>query len=245
MRTKHFIPVLIILLICIFLSACSVTDPVMGNNDPTDPSPIRVTPIDTSADEMVATMQIIEDQDATDRLSVVNLQIGIDAIEEDNYAHFYHGEYVICNGVKVMMGDTPQYTFKIDPPGGYSCSYSGFKPGVGLRAAVTMIDLATRSRLLPQRPSLGNQDYSINYSPDASGKACSIVAVASDSSGNTITGNPSSSANGVYYGPNTSSLTGTGEIVLTRTCTWTFQDAFSQVNLTYKSTTSVEVTWSH
>ena len=245
MRTKHFIPVLIMLLICIFLSACSVTDAVMGNNDPTDPSPMRVTPIDTSADEMVATIQIIEDQDATDKLSVVNLRIGIDAIEEDNYAHFYHGEYLLCNGVKVMMGDTPQYTFKIDPPGGYSCSYSGFKPGKGLRAAVTMIDLATRSRLLPQRPSLGNQGYSISYTPDASGRACPIVAVASDSSGNTITGNPSSSANGVYNGPNTGSLTGTGEIVLTRTCSWTFQDAFSKVTLTYQSTASVEVTWSH
>jgi len=245
MRTKHSFLALIMLLICIFLSACSGADAVLGYNDPTDPSPIRVTPIDTSADEMVATVQIIEDQDATDKLSVVNLQIGIDAIEEDNYAHFYHGEYLLCNGVKVMMGDTPQYTFKIDPPGGYTCSYRGFKPGVGLRAAVTMIDLATRSRLLPQRPSLGNQGYTISYTPDASGRACPIMAVAFDSSGNTVTGNASSSANGVYNGPNTSSLTGTGEIVLKRTCSWAFQDAFSKVILTYQSTASVEVTWSH
>src|SRR5712691_12169543 len=113
MRTKHTYLLFITFLLCIFLSACSGADAVLGANDPTDPSPIRVTPIDTSADEMIATMQIIEDQDATDKLSVVNLQIGIDAIEEDNYAHFYHGEYVVCNGVKVMMDDTPQYTFKI------------------------------------------------------------------------------------------------------------------------------------
>lgn len=245
MRTKHSFLALIMLLICISLSACSGADTVLGYNDPTDPSPIRVTPIDSSADEMVATIQIIEDQDATDKLSVVNLQIGIDAIEEDNYAHFYHGEYVTCNGVKVMMDDTPLYTFKIDPPNGYACSYAGFKQGKGLLSAVTMIDMAARSRLLPQRPSLSSQGYTISYTPDTSEQACSITAVASDSSGNTITGNPSSSARGEYDGPNISSLTGTGEVILTRTCSWTFHDAFSKVNLTYKSTASVEVTWSH
>jgi hypothetical protein len=240
MRTKHSFPALILLLVCMVLSGCSMTDPASANADP----PLRVTPIDTSADEMIATILINEDQDATDRLSVVNLKMSIDAIEEDNYANFHHGEYVVCNGVKVMMGDTPLYTFKIDPSG-YTCSYRGFKPGVGLRAAVTMIDVATRSRLLPQTPSFSSQGYTIRYTPDSSSLACPITAVATDSSGNTINGNASSSANGVYNGPNTGSLTGTGEIVLKRTCSWKFKDAFSLVNLTYQSTASIEVTWSH
>ena len=244
MRAKYSFLALIVLLMCIFLSACSGADSVLGYNDPADPSPIRVTPIDTSADEMVATIQIFEDQDATDKLSVVNLQIGIDAIEEDNYAYFYHGEFVVCNGVKETMGDVPLYTFKIDP-GGYTCVYRGFKRGTGLLAAVTMIDLAGRSRLLPQRPSVSSQGYKIRYTPDPAGQACSIMAVATDASGNTVNGNPSSSADGTYTGPNTSPLTGTGEIVLKRTCSRTFQDSFSTVNLTYISTASVEVTWSH
>lgn len=243
MRTKHSFPALIMLLICMVLSGCSITDPASANADP----PLRVTPFDTSADEMIATIQITEDQDATDRLSVVNLQMSIDAIEEVNYAHFYHGEYVICNGVKVMMGDTPSYTFKIDP-GGYTCSYvgfNGFKPSVGLLAAVTMIGVTGRSRLLPQPPSFSSKGYTIRYTPDSSSLACPIMAAAMDNSANNINGSSSSSANGVYNGPNTSSLTGIGEIRLIRTCSWKFEDAFSMVNLTYQSTASVEVTWSH
>src|SRR5438270_14028021 len=98
MRKKQSFLALIMLFACMFLSACGITDPGLANADP----PLRVTPFDTSADELVATIQINEDQDATDRLSVITLQMGIDAIEEDNYAHFYHGEYVVCNGVKVM-----------------------------------------------------------------------------------------------------------------------------------------------
>lgn len=240
MRTKHSFLILIMLLVCMALSACSLADPALANADP----PLRVTPIDTSADEMVATIQIGEDQDATDRLSVVNLQIGIDAIEEDNYANFHHGEFVVCNGVKVMMDDTPLYTFKIDPSG-YICSYTGFKPKKGLQAAVTMINVATRSRLLPHAPSFSNQSFTIRYTPDSSSRACPITAVASDSSGNTINGGTSSSDEGVYNGPNISALTGTGEIVLKRTCSWKFMDAFSMINLTYQSTASLEVTWSH
>ncbi len=240
MRTKSSFLALIMLLICIVLSGCSITDPIPANADP----PLRVTPFDTSADEMIATVQINEDQDATDRLSVVSLQMSIDAIEEDNYAHFYHGEHVVCNGVKVTMGDTPQYTFKIDP-GGYTCFYVGYKPGTGLLSAVTMISVTGRSRLLPQAPSFSSQGYTIRYTADPGSLACPITAVAGDSSGNTVNGSSSSSAKGVYDGPNTSSLTGTGQIVLKRTCSWTFENAFSKVNLTYQSIASVEVTWSH
>lgn len=240
MRKNQSFLALIMLFFCMLLSACGITDTALANTDP----PMRVTPFDTSADELVATIQINEDQDATDRLSVITLQMGIDAIAEDNYAHFYHGEYVVCNGVRIMMGDTPQYTFKIDPSG-YTCSYRGFKPGTGLLGAVNMIDLALRSRLHPQALSFSSQGYALHYTPDSGNLACPITAVASDSSGKTINGGSSSSVNGVYYGPNTSSLTGAGEIKLIRTCSWKFEDDFSMVNLTYRSTASIEVTWSH
>ena len=238
LRSKCSI-LLLLGLMGLVVSSCDIA----SANTVADP-PMRVTPFDTSADEMIATIQINEDQDATDRLSVVTLHMAIDAIEEDNYAHFYHGEYVVCNGVKVTMGDIPQYTFKIDP-GGYTCTYVGYKPGTGLLAPVTMTSVTGRSRLLPQAPSFSSQGYAIQYTPDPGSLACPITAVASDSSGTTVNGGSSSSANGVYYGPSTSSLTGTGEIVLKRTCSWTFEDAFTKVNLTYQSTASVEVTWSH
>lgn len=240
MRTKYFIIALLLSLSCIFLSACSLLDPVAAPADP----PLRVTPIDTSAEEMIAAIGIVEDQDATDKLSVVNLQMSIDAIEESNYAHFYHGEYVVCNGVKKAMDDAPSYSFKIDP-GGYTCNYVGYKRGIGLLGSVTMTSVTGRSRLLPQPPSFNSQGFTMRYSPDSGSLACDIVAKATDNSGNSVTGNHSLSDIGVYNGPGTSSLTGSGAIVLTRTCTKPSGNPFSHVNLTYISMASVEVTWSH
>ena len=235
MRTKYSFLLFMILLLCTVLSACSSD----GS------SPIRVTPIDTSADMMGATIQIMEDQNSTDRSSVVSLQMGIDDIIEDNYAYFSHGEYVTCNSVKVVMGGTPLYTFKVDSTNGYTCTYRGFQPGAGLLSAVTLISVAARSRLDPQQPLFSRLGYTITYTPDASDHACLIAAVASDSSDNPITGKPSFSDSGIYSGPDIASLSGTGEIVLTRTCSWAFQNPFGKVDLTYISTASVDVTWSH
>lgn len=235
MHTKHSFLLFILLLLCLTLSACS------GDG----PSPIRVTPIDTSANKMDAAIEITEDQNATDRSSVVSLQMGIDDIVEDNYAYFSHGEYVICNGVKVMMGDAPLYTFKVGSTNGYTCTYRGFQPGTGLLSAVTLISVAPRSRLDPQQPLFSHVGYTIIYTPDASDRACQVVAAASDSSDNPITGKLSFSDSGIYSGPDITSLSGTGEIVLTRTCSWTFQNPFGKVDLTYISTASIDVTWSH
>ena len=251
MGPKSSLLALIMLLICVVLSGCGTLDPLPANAD----QPLRVTPFDTFAGNMIATIRIDEDQDAADQLSVVTLQMSFDAIEEDNYVHFYHGEYVVCNGDKETMGDTPQYTFKIGT-GGYNCSYVGYKPGTGLLVnnPVTVFLIKGRSRLHPQALSFSSQGYTIRYTPDPGSIACPITAVASDSSGNTVNGSSSSSANGLYDGPNTSSLTGTGEIVLKRTCSWTFVNppregsdghALYKVYLTYQSTASVEVTWSH
>jgi hypothetical protein len=193
---------------------------------------------------MVVTIKVTEDQDVTDRLSTGDLQIGTGEIEENNYAHFHHGEFVVCNDDKEMMDDTATYSFKIKP-GWYVCTYRGYEPGAGLLAAVTMIDIAQRSRLSLQHPSFSSQGFTLRYTPDASAAAYSIQGIASDASGNSIKGSFSSSDSGVYDGPSGSSLSGKGEIVLQRTCFPKFQGVFKNVSATYQSLASVEVTWSH
>jgi hypothetical protein len=250
MRPKSFFLALITLLICVVLSSCSLDDPTSANADP----PISVTPYDTSAGNMIATVQINEDQDATDQLSNITFGMRFDAIEEDNYVNFTHNEYVDCNHKTKIMYDQPQYTLKIDP-GGYFCYYRGYNSWTkSWWPRVEMFTITGRSRLHPQALSFSSQSYTIQYTPDSAGLACPITAEASDNSGNSVNGGTSSSANGFYEGPITNSLTGKGEILLTRTCSWKFMNpppecsaglALYEVNLTYRSTASVEVTWSH
>ncbi len=66
-----------------------------------------------------------------------------------------------------------------------------------------------------------------------------------DNNGGNIPGPTSLSDLSTYNGPPTGSLSGDGSILLTRTCHWQFEDAFHEVGLTYKSSASVEVTWTH
>jgi len=238
MRTKLSVPALIVLLGCLILSACAGTpDP------PSDASQIEVTPINTSAGTLIVTINIVEDQDATDSMSNIAMQFRTDVIEENNFVNFHHGEKVTCNGASIKLNDSQTYTFKV-ARAGYICSYTGFTSNVD-PPAVSMIDVAARSTLSPQRPIIGGKSYKISYTPDASDHTCSITADASDNSNNSIQGAPSSSDIGEYTGPATSSLSGEGSILLRRTCSWTLHNSFDTIFLTYQSTASVEVTWSH
>jgi len=243
MRTKHSVLALIVLLGCLILSACDGTldPPLMPASDA---SQIRVTPINTSAGTLIVTINIVEDQDATDSMSNITMQFRTDLIEEDNYVNFHHGEKVSCNGVSIKLNDSQMYTFKV-PQEGYACSYTGFTSSTDPPTTASMIDVAARSTLSPQRPIIGNQHFKVSYAPDVSNHACSITADAIDNSNNPIQGAHSSSDLGVYTGPPTSSLSGEGSIMLQRTCSWTLHNSFDTIFLTYQSTASVEVTWSH
>lgn len=236
MRTKHFIPALIALLSSILLGACDALGPLAS------PS-LAVTPSDTSAGTLIVTIEITEDQDATNGMSNIALQFRTDAVDEDNYVRFDDQETVMCNDVTLKLNDSPSYTLSV-AQGGYSCSYTGNTQGIGQLAPVTMIHVAARSTLAPQQPSVSSQGYQISYTPDSSARACPMTADATDGSNNVIHGPSSSSDLGVYNGPATGSLTGTGAILLKRTCSWTLHDPFDTINLTYKSTASVAVTWS-
>jgi hypothetical protein len=242
MRIKHSVPVLIILLGCLILSACAG-----GTPDPppsSDASQISVTPVKTSAGTLIVTINIDEDQDATDGMSNITMQFRTDVIEEDNYVIFHHGEKITCNGITQNLNNTQVYTFKVPRKGGYTCLYRGYKKA-DLLAPVRMIGVSARSTLSPQRPVIGSQHFKISYRPDASNRTCSITANASDNLNDSVQGASSSSDLGVYTGPSTSSLSGEGSVMLQRSCSWTLHNSFDTIFLTYQSSASVEVTWSH
>jgi hypothetical protein len=238
MRTKYFIPVLLLLLGSLLLSACDV----VGASASTSLG--AITPRDTSARTLMVTIGITEDQDATDGRSTISLQFRTDAVEEDNSVRFAHQEAVTCNGVTLKLNDAPMSTLSV-AQGGYACSYTGYTQGIGQLAPVIMIDVAARSRLSPQQPSVGSKGYTISYTPDSHKRSCPMTVDAVGGANNVIPGVASSSDLGVYHGPATSSLAGTGTIRLQRTCSWTLHDPFDTMSVTYQSTASVAVTWSH
>ena len=238
MRTKYFIPVLLFLLSSILLSACDV----VGASASTSLG--GVTPMDTSASTLMVTIGIMEDQDATDGKSMISLQFRTAVVEEDNSVRFTHREAVTCNGVTLQLHDAPVYTMSV-PRGGYLCSYTGYTPGSGQLAPVTMLDVAARSVLAPQQPAVSSQGYTISYTPDSLDHACPMTADAADSANDVISGPAASSDRGVYHGPAISSLTGTGTIRLQRTCSWILHDPFETIRLTYQATGSRAVTWGH
>jgi hypothetical protein len=238
MRTHYFIAALLLLLSSILLSACEVGAAAAST------SLGAITPRDTSASTLLVTIGITEDQDATDSRSTLTLQFRTAAVAEDNSVRFTHREAVTCNGVTVPLNDAPTYTLNV-AQGGYTCSYTGYTPGTGRLSPVTMIDIAARSRLSPQQPTVSSKGYTISYTPDSSERACPLRADAADGAGNSSPGPTSSSDQGVYQGPAISSLTGPGTIRLQRTCSWSLHDPFDAIRVTYQSLASVVVTWSH
>jgi hypothetical protein len=228
------------------LSACA-TIPGVASPSADPPASIGVTPIDTSPRWLIVTVTINEDQDATDRTSNITLQFSTRQIEEDNYVLFDdQNEVVECNSVKEPLGSAQSYTFHI-PSQRYTCKYSGNIQDNLALDYVKMFDFAPRSTLSPKPPSVTSSGFSIGYQPD-SDATCTITATAKDSAGDPdVVGNGELSNNGVYNGPATDSLQGNGEILLTRTCPVKPPEnsPFYALSITYISSASVEVTWSH
>lgn len=238
MQTKYFIPVLLLLLGSLLLSACDIVGASASI------SLGAITPRDTSASTLMVTIGITEDQDATDGKSTISLQFRTAVVEEDNSVRFAHQESVTCNGVTVQLHDAPVYTVSV-VRGGYLCSYTGYTPDSGQLAPVTMLDVAARSILTPQQPTVSSQGYTISYTPDSPDHACPMTADATDGANNVIPGGAASSDLGVYHGPATSALSGAGTIRLQRTCSWSLHDPFDTIRVTYQSLASMAVTWSH
>ncbi len=239
---KRSLFMLAVILCCISFSAFSCDAPLVTAS--ADPPP-GLTPRDSSASSLSVDITINEDQDSTDRMSVITMRFMTQAIEEANYAIFDDREPITCSGRNFTLGSSPTYTFLV-PQGGYVCSYTGnTNDGKDWLPPVTIFNVAQRSELSLQAPIVTSKGYSVAYRPDAGDAACAITGVAMDNNGGNIPGPTSLSDLSTYNGPPTGSLSGDGSILLTRTCHWQFEDAFHEVGLTYKSSASVEVTWTH
>ena len=252
MLTKRTLPAPLLMLFCgllVLLGMMSACTTIPGVADPSadPPASIGVTPIDTSPGSLIVTVTINEDQDATDGMSNITLQFSTSLIEEDNYVLFDNSnEAVVCNGVKETLGSAQSYTFHI-PSQPYTCEYSGNTQDHIPLAYVNMFDFPLRSTLSPKLPSVTSSGFSIRYQPD-SDATCTITATAKDSAGDPdVVGNGEPSNKDISNGPATGSLQGNGEILLTRTCPVQPPEnsPFSSLSITYISTASVEVTWSH
>jgi hypothetical protein len=257
MRSRRFrYSILIFLgLVAIILYACS-----SGASDP------PVTPDTTIPSTLHVTVTIVEDQDASDGangMSVITLGFSTNEIAETNTVIFTHGEWISCNGSRMTLGNATSYWFRVAIPYDslYTCNY--YYPQLGTATPINIFSVhAARMPLHPilVRPVPNTSvisviyasDQSINYTSDhttANSSSCTVQVTANASNGN-ATGNRMSQ-NGRYSGLDVSSLNGAGNISMTRTCDWNRRHGnigdngqhFDQVNVTYKSTATFEITW--
>jgi hypothetical protein len=111
-----------------------------------------------------------------------------------------------------------------------------------------------------QRPVGNNSNFKVSYNPgnpSPNTKTCTVQATANAPNG-TVTGDTVSQGENIYTGPDVSSLSGLGNIVMTRACIpinivnhinpgaecgCPLDTRFASVNVTFTSTASYEVSW--
>jgi hypothetical protein len=213
---------------------------------------------------------INEDQDASDGKygsSMVTLQFITNEIQGGNFVTFSNQESIKCNGINLNLGSfgnsvTTYSVHMIIPnnPPDYTCIY--YYPFKGKTASTTIFNVHVLTQLMPrlQRPVPSNSVISVSYHPDKNPPSCQIQ-VTTSGGGQSATGDSVQEDGGIYTGPNVGSLSGLGNLVMTRTCVppqdnFDHNNAnddgcqcnsspltFDKLNLTYKSTASYEVSW--
>lgn len=144
-------------------------------------------------------------------------------------------------------------------PAEYTCTY--YYPLNGNTAHTPIFTVPVLNQLQPTllRPVSSSADISVTYNNDKNQPDCHVQVTANAPNGN-ATGNSVPEDQGIYPGPNGStlnvgSLSGEGNLVMTRTCTPIHivnnadecgcppSTKFALVNVTYKSIATVEVSW--
>ncbi len=240
--------ILLLLGLAFIINAC-------GFDTPGDPP---VTPDTTIPSTLKVTVTITEDQEASDVKSVVTLSFSTNEIKEDNTVIFTHGESVNCNGITIDLGSAVSYSVRMNIPPVYTCDYhlNNNKPAL-------IFSVPKRSRLSPvlHEPVGDNPNFKVTYNPDKNASDCQVkvdaIAGTSTISGDTVPENGN-----IYTGPDVRALSGSGNIMMTRTCVppqynYDHQNkandgcqcngpppsTFDKINLTYTSTATYEVTW--
>ncbi len=230
------------------------------------PSCLVVSPPDASASSpgvspatLSVTMTINEDQTASDGKGSVRLQFSSIDVGSNNCVDFSHGETVTCNndGSGPLQFDTNKsaYATRVGPVGDYTCMYQQ-----NSRSAPVLISMLRGTLLRPQFLPSNQSGLTVTYDPNSDprlGKCpVEIDANVTQTFGTqTISSAPNLSDNGQYTIPGISGLSGQGTIVITRTCTSIAQHPqqfpcvcqtptqFKLVNVIYKSTATLAMTW--
>jgi len=212
------------------------------------------------------TASIAEDQEASDGKygsSGVTLQFSTNEIAEANTVIFTHGEKIYCffnNQQRTfVLGNATSYSFHVAIPNNpftYKCDYHYSLNG-NLKSSNIFIFNSPQKPLAPvlQRPVGNNSNFKVSYypgNPSPNTKTCTVQVTANAPNG-TVTGDTVSQGENMYTGPDVSSLSGLGNIVMTRICipvSFNHQNSandhssvFDVVNVTFTSTASYEVSW--
>lgn len=240
-------------LIAMLLSACAL--------DSASADPV-VTPDITVPSTLKVLVTVTEDQDASDGVygsSDIKLTFETNEISETNTVIFTHGESIRCilNGrVGTMtLGNATDYSFHVDisaNPTSYSCDY--FYPG-GSENIFSFT--GPQNPLSPALVSpVGNiPNFKVRYIPGQTiplSSTCT-VQVTANAPNASVMGNSTSENGNIYTGPDVRGLSGSGNILMTRSClpyNFDHHNAaddigphFDAVNVTYVSKASSEVTW--
>jgi hypothetical protein len=252
--------VLFLVLVPIVLNACE--------SGPSDPP---VTPDTTIPPTLQVIVTINEDQEASDGKygsSGVTLQFSTNEIAETNTVIFTHGEKIYCffnNQQRTfVLSNATSYSFHVaisSLPFTYKCDYH-YSVNGNLKSSRIFIFNSPQKPLAPvlQRPVGSNSNFKVSYNPgnpSPNTKTCTVQVTANAPSG-TVTGSIVSQGGNMYTGPDVSSLSGLGNIVMTRICTpinivhnsnntaecsCPPGTTFPVVNVTFTSTASYEVSW--
>jgi hypothetical protein len=152
-------------------------------------------------------------------------------------------------------------------PANYTCAY--YYPQNGNTAHTPIFTVPVLNQLHPQlqRPVSSSADISVSYNYDHNRPDCQVQVLANAPNGN-ATGNSVPEDQGIYPGPNggtlnVGSLSGEGNLAMTRTCVPPNEQfdhhnkaddgcqcngsplnfEFDKLNVTFKSTATVEVSW--
>jgi hypothetical protein len=242
---QRFIHVLSIFLLSIMLSACAIDSPALAKVPPADPADppalSHVAPFNTAAGNLRLTVNIRDDQDALDKTIHIDMNFSTSLLRNQNTVQFGGGETSSCNGVKLGYNNDPNDTYSatILANDSYRCTYSSSYGG-------SAIIMDAQPRLNPRLISSG-KGFILTYNTNRDSQHCQIQVTTAQGP----SGTPSLwvGDTGSYTNSDVSGLSGNGEVVLERRCTYKKPDGFYQgsafrnITVTYDTRASLQVTW--
>ncbi len=161
--------------------------------------------------------------------STVNLQFMTNEITPSEFVTFGNQEYVVCNGINLNLGSfgSTVTTFSVhmiipNNPPDYTCIYHYLLKSKAESTTIFSVPVLNQLNPKLQRPVSSSSDISVSYNFDKKQPDCQVQVTATAPNGS-ATGNSVTENEGFYPGPNggslnVGSLSGQGNLVMTRTC---------------------------